>query len=333
MRKIYYTLTLLLLSAITCQALPNAAVLLQHEGFVTVYSQDDLDEALSNSVDGDTIFLSKGTYPGFTIDKQITVRGEGDRETVITGLITVAIPDSVSLKSSILEGLSFNGYSIAGNDNYSIRVTTPLDGFKIKQCYFESLVFDRTQTNVVIDKCYCSKYISVPQYVMSLQAVNSKFYAVDFKHPSDYYSSNSSKEITFINCNVRTFHDFENFKGSLINSISGYGRSGSEVSLSGCSIINSLVSTYRLTIKTSCYRENCWTVESTKVLSDNMSCMYSNNELIENGYIGNDGTVIGCFGGMTPYTLTLNVPVVTDAEVKLDAIEKRLDVKLTVGVK
>lgn len=64
-----------------------------------------------------------------------------------------------------------------------------------------------------------------------------------------------------------------------------------------------------------------------------MSCMYSNNELIENGYIGNDGTVIGCFGGMTPYTLTLNVPVVTDAEVKLDAIEKRLDVKLTVGVK
>lgn len=315
-------------------SLPNSSVLLQHKGNVTVYQSESLNEVLENAVDGDTLFLSKGTYPGFTVDKKITVRGEGAGNTIISGLITVSIPDSVTLSSTVLEGLYLKGYYNGTDDNYSIRVTTPLNGFKIKQCDFETLVFDRTMNNVVIDRCYCSKYISIPNKVRSLRAVNSKLYNVKFAHPSSFYSEESSKDITFINCNVRTFNDFESFRGTLINSITGYGRSGSQVSFKSCSFINTLVCTYRLTIDGTCYQENCWSDNSsTKMLSDYMNCMYSDEELVNKGYVGNDGTVIGCNGGATPYTLTLSVPVVTSADVKLDAGQRKLNVNITLSAK
>ena len=49
------------------------------------------------------------------------------------------------------------------------------------------------------------------------------------------------------------------------------------------------------------------------------------------GYIGNDGTVIGCNGGATPHTLKLAVPEVTSADVKLDAAQRQLNVDLILG--
>ena len=78
-----------------CYALPTSSVLLQHKGNVVVYPLDSLNAALRDAVDDDTLFLSKGGYPSFTIDKKITVRGAG-QETVVAGTITVAIPDSVA---------------------------------------------------------------------------------------------------------------------------------------------------------------------------------------------------------------------------------------------
>lgn len=323
MKKFLLSLVALLGMSAVAVALPNSTILLQHQGHVVHYPLDSLNAALRDAVDGDTLFLSKGTFPGFTIDKKITVRGVG-QETIINGRVTVAVPDSVTLTSTMLEGLYLTGYYDANGENNGISVITPLNGFKIKQCCFKTLTFSRTMSDVVLDRCYCSSELSIPRKVLSLKAVNSKIYRVRF-------NGDSSRDITFINSNILTFSDFENFRGTCLNSITGYGRSGSEVSFRSCNFINSLVCTYRLTIDKTCYKENCWQDgTSTKIVSDyTLNCMYSDEELIEKGYIGNDGTVIGCNGGVTPYTLKLAIPVVTESDVKLDADKRELNVKLT----
>ena len=318
MKKILSTILGLLCLGTTGRALPTSSVLLQHEGNVVVYPLDSLNAALRDATDGDTLFLSKGEYQGFTIDKKITVRGAGE-ESVIRGQVTVAIPDSVTLTSTLLEGLHFNGYT----NNNGIIVTKPLNGLKLKQCYIESLKCEAVMHDVRIDRCRVSQVLYFENYVKSMVANNSRIYRVSL-------AWNSSKDITFVNCNVLSFGTFEYFNGTLLNSITGYGGVGSYVSYKSCSIINSLVCTYRLTIDDTCYKENCWTDGSdTKLVSDSwLGCKYSDEELLEKGYAGNDGTVIGSNGGATPYTLELSVPKVASADVKLDNENRRLNVNL-----
>ena len=57
------------------------------------------------------------------------------------------------------------------------------------------------------------------------------------------------------------------------------------------------------------------------------------SELNSYGYLGTDGTVVGIYGGDTPYTgnLTPSVPKVTSSDLDLDNANKVLNVKLTVS--
>ena len=49
------------------------------------------------------------------------------------------------------------------------------------------------------------------------------------------------------------------------------------------------------------------------------------------GYLGTDGTIVGIYGGETPYTLEPTVPKVTDSNLQLDMENKKLNVNLTVS--
>ena len=318
MKKILLSTFSLLCLGMVCNALPTSSVLLQHKGNVVVYPLDSLNAALRDAVDDDTLFLSKGIFPGFTIDKKITVRGAG-QETITNGQVLIAIPDSVTLTSTLLEGIRFQGST---NSN-GINVIKPVNNLKLKQCYVESLTCESVMHDVNIDRCYVSNELNIGNYVKSMKAVNSRIYRVRL-------ASDSSKDITFINCNILSFSEFENFNGTLLNSITGYGRTGSYVSLTSCSIINSLICTYRLSIDTTCYQENCWTDDSdTKLVSDSwLGCKYSDDELIEKGYAGNNGSVIGSNGGTYPYTLELVVPKVQSSDLKLDNENRKLNVNL-----
>ena len=81
-------------------------VALQHRGAVTLYDTDQIQIAIDNSVDGDTIFLNEGEFPGFTVNKKIAVIGKGNGETKVTGNITIAIPNSPTLTARVLDGLN-----------------------------------------------------------------------------------------------------------------------------------------------------------------------------------------------------------------------------------
>lgn len=317
MKKILFSIFGLLCIGMACYALPTSSVLLQHKGNVVVYPLDSLNAALRDAVDDDTLFLSKGGYPSFTIDKKITVRGAGE-ETIVGGTITVAIPRTVTLTSTLIEGLRMNDY------NGDINVTMPVNGFKIKQCAFFNLNLDALMYDAVIDRCLCNNTISIPSNVKSLNMVNSKIRQCNIKNVS-------TNDISMINCMTKGFVNGYNFRGAVINSIVGWP-GNAQYNYTSCSFINSLVCTYRLKIDETCYVENCWTSDNENLVKNpagtTFYCIFSDEELLEKGYVGNDSTVIGTGGGTTPYTLELAVPKVQSSDVKLDNENRKLNVNL-----
>ena len=48
-------------------------------------------------------------------------------------------------------------------------------------------------------------------------------------------------------------------------------------------------------------------------------------------YVVTDGTIVGIYGGETPYTLEPTVPKVTASNLQLDMENKKLNVNLTVS--
>ncbi len=325
MKKFLLFIISLLGIGTTGYALPTSSVLLQHKGDVVVYPLDSLNAALRDAVDGDTLFLSKGNYSSFTIDKKITVRGAGE-ETVVAGTITVAIPDSVVLDATVLEGIRMNDY------NGDIMVTMPVYGFKIKQCAFFNLKLDAVMEDVVIDRCICNSSITLTSMDEAYATRVKSMLVTQSKIREFCFDGVTTNEITITNCLTKGFRNGFNFRGTVMNSILGWP-GNANYTYESCSFINSLICTYRLTVGTSCYMENCWTSDDQDLVKNPYStdfwCMYSNDELLENGYIGNDGTIVGCYGGIHPLTLALSVPKVLSSDVKIDNENRLLNVKLT----
>ena len=328
MKKILFSIFSLLCIGMACYALPTSSVLLQHKGNVAVYPLDSLNAALRDAVDGDTLFLSKGVYPSFTIDKKITVRGAGQE--TLTEDITIAIPDSATLTQTVLEGVNVGAKGIR-----SIKVTKQVSGLKIKQCYFESIDFSGgVYYDVMIDRCFCNNDLYIPGRIKSMVVKNSRI-------GMGHNTGETSTQISFINCNIRSWyynwHSYlSDFKGSFINCILGGGSAQTPLI---CTVINTFIND-NVPLKGdeysgyegSAYAENVYKEEGVnKVIKDNdarIVCIYSDEELMEKGYVGNDGTVIGTGGGTTPYTLELAVPKVLSSDVKLDNENRKLNVNL-----
>lgn len=329
MKKIVCSIFSLLCIGMACYALPTSSVLLQHQGNVVVYPLDSLNAALRDAADGDTLFLSKGVYPGFTIDKKITVRGAGQK--TIAEEVTIAIPDSATLTQTVLEGINVGGMT----GQRAVLVTSQVSGLKIKQCYFDRIDFSGgAYHDVLIDRCMCLHYFNLPSNVKSMIVKNSRIGEV-------HNTEKTSTQISFINCNIRSWYYYwhsylSDFKGSFINCILGAGSAQTPLI---CTVINTFINANVPLqgdefsgFEGSAYAENIYKEEGVNNVIKNNSafieCIYSDDELMEKGYVGNDGTVIGTGGGMTPYTLELAVPKVQSSDIKLDNENRKLNVNL-----
>ena len=294
-------------------------VALQHRGEVTLYDTDQIQIAIDNSVDGDTIFLNEGQFPGFTVNKKIAVIGKGNGQTIVTGNITIAIPNSPTLTARVLDGL--NLYS------YTITVSNAVNSLVIRKCQFNNISFSGVVDKALIDRCECY-YITLSSNVVGLDVVNSYIH---------YYLSGTAytpSAVKVANSNI----------GSSISGISTTGHSNSETNLT---FINCIIDNYRYYAPNSSYRtninygtncnyancivrtndrgiyQNCWS-DYTTVRG------YTKDQLVRDGYLGTDGTVVGELGGPTPYTLVSTAPKITDYTLNVDTGEKKLNVNVKV---
>lgn len=322
MKKLFTLILLLVAVCLNGFALSESAIILHHGEEVTVFDgPSHLQEALDKAVDGDILFLSKGSYDGFAITKKILVRGAGEEMTQINGNVNIMIDDDdVEFTEPVLEGLYIP-------NNY-IQLYYNTTGVTVRKCKVSNVkMVSGSHVDLTIDRCWITGMFYYSKEMQKLSVVNSKI--------NQFYFSNSTTndDVVIMNSYIYEFDDYISyFRGSIFNSVIGKRSDYYKYNTSNfqnMTMVNTLLGA-SLGMASTVHKENCWQVGKV-LLQDSLECIYDKDTMIENGYIGTDGTVVGCYGGATPFTLKLDVPAVTESKIEVDNAKKKLNVSITVG--
>ena len=303
--KTLLTACLFMLSVGANAANDGKAILHHDKKPAAIYDADQLSEALIAATAGDTIYLSAGTFPTFTLDKAITIKGAGTNTKISNG-VTIDIPGNPTLTSSLLEAVEVNG---------AITVKSDITNFLIKMVKTYDLQFaNQLNTNALVDRCYLDKFTITSamtdfyvrnSYIWNLTSTSLKFNKCNFINCRIQGDWNKAAG-RFINCELlRTGNDYLTIKSSILS--------------------YSLVYSYFIGVDPSSYQE--------KVYFDANGDWFSVDDRLNKGYICKDGTVVGVEGGKTPYSLTPSGPKETSSTVKVSDSEKKLNVSITVSPK
>ena len=319
------TILISLLTTLLCSATYGATLqrtILSHKGQLTTYDRNHWQEAINDAVAGDTIYFSPGAFGGnFTITKPITLIGAGMSEADVfwkdtnvaaayegcatTGestyldAVTIAIPGSPTLTATLIEGVRLTGVSI----------TEPVKNLKIKRCHIMyysggdgdwrgNFGASAQVTNLQLENCAVGT-INLDNFV-NPNIHNCYLHNI-------YYSP---EEIEFVNCNIVSMSSIYNC--SFINCILRFWSSTGDNTCVNCINCNS-------------WEEQTW-VDSW----NDDGFILTKAQLIEKGYLGNDGTVVGLLGGPAPFTLIPSQPYVSSSSVTYNKTTKKLNVNVTV---
>lgn len=334
MKKILLSLTALVLGCAYSAADTRQVVLLLHQGTGTEYAYDQLQQALDAATAGDTLYLNEGDYPingdALTISHPVSIIGTGIN-TRLLGKVDISIPDSVTLTSYLLDALRVNG---------SVRVQQPVNGLKYRKCYIEGTVsWNATTRDVLVDRCYIGQF----NHTINLKSANVVNSRIKMEYtPKKSDGNNYGNSLTFINCTIENLRaggysgltqESANNYSTYINSIIGnqcYDDAGNsrDYYLNNCSFINSLVGftiPAEVNVKENCYYPNQPSFFDWNQINGTVA---SQEELIERGYLGTDGTVIGPEGGSAPYTLIPSGISVRESKLTIDGENRTLNVRL-----
>jgi hypothetical protein len=268
--------------------------------------------------------LTLGTFKAFNVTKQITIRGTGGTS-VIDGDVTISIPGAPKLTIPVLESLAVSG---------TVHVGAQVDDMIIRKCKIANFTIGAQIDGAVIDRCYITSALTLSSYIKGMTVVNTKLFSVKA-------NSGATQNITFVNCNFYILC-VSNFSGTIINSIiqqtvNYNGNAGDHNSiLLSTVLLNTLMYTYSsyVAIGTSSIKDKCYFVGTylgDGLVNSSCECTFDSYTLQSKAYLGTDGTVVGIYGGETPFTLDPTVPKVTNSDIKLDTKTKKLNVKLTVS--
>ena len=321
MKKQLIMMACMLMASIAAFAGTNSKILLQHEGGVKVYDSNQMTQALADDVKGDTLFLSEGTFAGFDLTKEVMIRGCGTT-TIITGAVKIAVAGNPTFSAPLLDALKI--------DN-SLTVSQPCNKLHIRKCWITgNISFSAKSEDVLIDRCSNSN-TNLKQFIMSSNIVSMTVMNSDIHYL--YSNGVTGNVVTFINCNIVSRYSTIS-EQTFINCIFGIGGYGSydRYYLSNCTLLNCLYNTnssnsYNSNVGNSIL-QSCYGVDNSGYFTS-----MSKDDLLANGYLGNDGTIVGIYGGNTPFVNDMlpAAPKVTDSSVKLDLDNKKLNVNLKVS--
>lgn len=320
----------------------RATALLLHNGQGKSFDADQLQQAVNEAVAGDTIYLSEGTFqPGtmdtLFIDKAVSLIGAGGDVTKVIRYILISIDGNPQL----------DNFQISGIHTNSILVSKQMRGLSISKCFLDGY-FTATDSvlGVKIDRCYMHSLIPT-KYVRSVSAYNSCFNRIGGIVKNPYYFNSSGCDLMFMNCliydiDANYIDDSSNrggrvndatFMNCIIGNISNWNSSQEYNTYINCLIRTSPKSG---NVVTNCYVDNKLQINTDGGNSDFPSCKLNNQELtnamlIENGYIGTDGYVVGAYGGSTPYSLKPDGISVKESVLRVDPETRKLNVTLKVA--
>ena len=327
MKKILLVLACVFGMSIT--AFSESVVFLQHGGNITSFKADQINDALAAAVNGDIIYLSEGTYPGFIIDKQISIKGTG-QQTHINGDIVIQNADNVTL----------TGVFIGYLEMKKISVKTAVNNLRVSQCKIASTEFLAITENAHFEKCNIEELYVGQTYTQTVTVDGStKKYVLPYIKGLVLTNSICSH---YKQLNTERIVSNVSFINSYINGFSIGGSGNTYYHVLGTTFINSILNSNW---------SNSWSniklINSSVTISDKVNTSdseisnrydekitdYSAANITAKGYLGNDGTIIGPFGGSSPYTLIPTTPRVSESTLAVDPDKKELKLTLKVSPK
>ena len=323
MKKQFLLFVCLLMAATVAKADIAASVMLRHNGQATFFAYDEIQNAVDAAVEGDTIYLTEGTFSPFNVDKRIMVRGTG-YTTVIEGGCNINISGTAKLPMPVLDGMVLNG---------DINVQSAYSQFTLRKVKMKNVAFaGEEHYDVKLDRCSVYGILSLTGNVKEINVFNSLIQQIT---PHDYVLGHA----IFEHCNIKYIYSTVSTSiAATFNSCVLYGAfcalsSSRNPILVGC-VLNSCVyknasSSTQATSVTDCL---CYTSSTSFI-----NCLRNGNltdssvlSLNSTTYLSAlDGTKIGAYGGQHPFTLWSELPAVTKHSVKVDAANKKLNVTLT----
>ncbi len=268
---------------------------LHHEGNVTFFYDYQFDAAQNAAVEGDTIYLSEGTFEGtMYVRKPIHIIG-GGQETVINGYLVFV--NDVYPDGFVVENLKVKRH-IHPDMHASV-------GLRLRKVWAEGIEHYNTS---ITDAHFVSCYF---EDVNLAHMVNTSFVNCKIENVSSGASGNNA--VLLMNCNINNSDGVDG--ASFMNCIMSGSFSG-------------IATNCLLSSESELNTNNCWTY-STSLLDENLECTIPQEAMSQ--YLGTDSTVVGCYGGETPFTLTPTTPRVLQKTVTLDREAKKLNVNITVG--
>ncbi len=308
-------LTVLTLSCIQAKADLAPTVMLHRGGEVKTYMYYEVQKAVDDAVDGDTIYLSEGTFQPFNVNKRILVRGAGP-STIIEGSCIIDIPGTDKLIMPVLDALSFNG---------DIQVENAYNQFTLRKCYMTNLIFNDEEGkefyDAKIDRCDMSNRLYLPNSVKEFNAINSRIYSFfpnDYKGHAKFEHCNFGKIIAPITGGE--------FYGSIIGQCVKLTGAKNTVNLIGCIIKGC----YHYWLNDSKYQSESQFINSKSggAINSELEDFYYTRYDYGNSAL--DGTKYGIYGGQHPFNRNPEIPGVTKHEFSIDAATRTMTVKLTV---
>ena len=292
-KKLFLMACLTVWSILAAKAQLSVATL-HHEGNVTIYSGSQIQTAIDNAVAGDTIYLSEGVFDGFTVAKDIAIIGSG---------VTTVIQEVVkfgSVSNLVLNNILFTREISETNSDVA------LNGIRFNQCVIDYLHFYIKQTP-------------------SIEIRHSYIKEVNF---SNNTSRISNSAVTFINCKVNQSGGIGTFINCNISNAEG-----------GPTCQNCIIVKHNSGVNENCLVKNNdgdlihSYIDSNFTLNEDLDCSLTDAELVDKGYLGTDGKVVGINGGEIPFTLASPILQVIEHEITPDNVNKKLKVTLKLGNK
>lgn len=311
-----FAMASLMMTAMPIKADIAPTVMLHRGNEVKTYMYYEVQKAVDDAVDGDTIFLSEGTFQPFNINKRILVRGAGPN-TIIEGSCIIDISGTEKLTMPVLDALSFNG---------DIQVENAYNQFTLRKCGMDNLIFNeedgKEYYDVKIDRCGITNRLNLPNSVIQFNAFNSRIYVL---YPHNYIGSGK-----FFHCNIGNICapiTGAEFYSCTLGGCTKLSSAESKTNLLGC-IINSCI--YNSNTTTGLSRHDCQTSNSIGIGNLDNKDFYNWNKTDSKYISAEDGYLIGAYGGQHPYNRNPEVPGVKKHQISIDAATRMMTVTLTV---
>lgn len=357
---IFITLLVLSVMQMTAQdASTQGTITLSHQGRTTDFAYNKMVDAVETAIDGDTIYLSTGYFEGdFILNKQITFIGVGADTSNSSNPVTYyaaeskivfKMPENKKLTARLFEGIYFN--------TTYFTFQTAIENVVFKKCrvYASGISMDADVKSILFDRCdiYGDDYCQ--SHAIKVIARNCNINDLGIRP----YEGNDNNSWRFINCTIWPSHNSRAddngnyytwcpiYRGTFINSIIDNGdydskytglclydpqdsETNSSASFTNCLFYKPLEG--QDIFKGATVQNDMFFDASS--LDDNWNYNirdFTKEKLLENNFLGTDGTVVGCYGGKNPYTLKQTATTITSSKVHFDRDNKQIQIKMKVS--